>query len=253
MPRQRDPRRDEAFEIWKQHKGKITNREIANQLDVDEKKVAVWKQRDKWNVVQQTNESCTTNDKNITAKRKRSGNPNPENQFTERNKASERHGLFAKFLPDETLEIVDRILDNSKTLDLLWDQIRIQYAAILRSQRIMFVRNHEDMTKEIKKEKEFSSQSGGGSEVEYEIQFAWDKQASFLNAQSRAMSTLESLITKYEQLLPNSMNAEEQRLKLEKMKVEIAKVKGDDGETEDDGFMEALKSIEEVWTDDNEG
>lgn len=55
MPRKRDPCRDKAFEIWKQHGGNITNREIAHILSIEEKKIAVWKQRDKWNVVQQRN------------------------------------------------------------------------------------------------------------------------------------------------------------------------------------------------------
>jgi phage terminase small subunit len=65
MPRQRSPARDKAFEIYKGHSGNISNREIANLLNEDEKKIAVWKQRDKWNnnVVQQLNESCTTKDR----------------------------------------------------------------------------------------------------------------------------------------------------------------------------------------------
>ncbi|MCM0648648.1 terminase small subunit [Clostridium swellfunianum] len=68
MGRQRSPDRDKAFEIYREHKGNITNREIANILNEDEKKVAVWKQRDKWNekinVVRQKNESCTTKKSN---------------------------------------------------------------------------------------------------------------------------------------------------------------------------------------------
>lgn len=54
MARARSPARDKAFDIYKEHKGKITNRAIAEMLDVDEKKIAVWKSRDKWNDVQQT-------------------------------------------------------------------------------------------------------------------------------------------------------------------------------------------------------
>ncbi|WP_246020980.1 phage terminase small subunit-related protein [Paenibacillus lentus] len=53
MARARDPNRDHAKEIWLEHGGDITNRRIAEMLGVDEKKIAVWKQRDKWNVVQQ--------------------------------------------------------------------------------------------------------------------------------------------------------------------------------------------------------
>ncbi|WP_203334348.1 terminase small subunit [Planococcus beigongshangi] len=49
MARKRDPRRDEAFQIWKQHEGKVTNRAIAEQLDVPEKTIGGWKSKDKWN------------------------------------------------------------------------------------------------------------------------------------------------------------------------------------------------------------
>lgn len=43
---------------------------------------------------------------------------------------------------------------------------------------------------------------------------------------------------------------EEQRLRVEKLKVEVAMMKGDQEETQDDGFMEALKGKAlEVWDD----
>ncbi|WP_432204427.1 phage terminase small subunit-related protein [Cetobacterium somerae] len=73
MARERDPARDKAYEMWKKSNGKITNREIANALDVNEKKIATWKTRDKWNcsttkkenVVQQNKKCSTTNKKKI--------------------------------------------------------------------------------------------------------------------------------------------------------------------------------------------
>jgi phage terminase small subunit len=49
MARQRNPKRDEAFEIWKQHNGEITNRALAEQLGVPEKTISGWKSKDKWN------------------------------------------------------------------------------------------------------------------------------------------------------------------------------------------------------------
>ncbi|OXS77945.1 terminase small subunit [Domibacillus enclensis] len=49
MARQRDPKRDEAFEIWKLHIGEITNRALAEQLGVPEKTISGWKSKDKWN------------------------------------------------------------------------------------------------------------------------------------------------------------------------------------------------------------
>lgn len=63
MARARSPNRDKAFEIYKDHGGNITNREIADMLDENEKTISNWKCRDKWNVVLQKNECSTTNKK----------------------------------------------------------------------------------------------------------------------------------------------------------------------------------------------
>lgn len=68
MARERDPKRDLAFQMWKESDGKITNREIANTLDVDEKKIATWKTRDKWkervNGISLENNKTTSKKKN---------------------------------------------------------------------------------------------------------------------------------------------------------------------------------------------
>ncbi|REC31336.1 small subunit of terminase [Enterococcus pseudoavium] len=63
MARKRDPRRDEAFQIFKNADGSITNKEIAELLSVPEKTISAWKSRDKWIVVLQTDECSTTNKK----------------------------------------------------------------------------------------------------------------------------------------------------------------------------------------------
>lgn len=77
MARIRDPARDKAKELYLSNKD-ITNREIANILGVDEKKIATWKYRDNWdcstskkkNVVQQKRKSSTTNKKKLINKAK---------------------------------------------------------------------------------------------------------------------------------------------------------------------------------------
>ena len=48
MPRERDPRRDKAFEIYKQHNGDIDLVEIASQLNLPDGTVRGWKNKDKW-------------------------------------------------------------------------------------------------------------------------------------------------------------------------------------------------------------
>lgn len=63
MARARSPNRDKAFQIYKDRNGEITNREIAEILNENEKTISNWKCRDKWNVVLQKNECSTTNKK----------------------------------------------------------------------------------------------------------------------------------------------------------------------------------------------
>lgn len=54
MAREKNPNREKALAIYREHNGEISNRRIAELLNEDEKKIAVWKQRDKWkSVVQQ--------------------------------------------------------------------------------------------------------------------------------------------------------------------------------------------------------
>lgn len=48
MARQRSPNRDKAFEIYKEHNGDITLREIAKTLETPEKTISGWKVKDKW-------------------------------------------------------------------------------------------------------------------------------------------------------------------------------------------------------------
>src|SRR5690625_2676562 len=97
------------------------------------------------------------------------------------NKNSFKHGLFAKYLPQETLEIMNSI-NNIDPLEILWTNIQMQFASIIRAQQIMFVESKDDTTKELKKLKVENVIDSEGNEIqvpiekEYEIQMAWDKQ-----------------------------------------------------------------------------
>lgn len=61
MARIKDPMQEKAIELLKD--GAYTNREIADKLNIDERKVSTWKSRyiNKKNDVQQKKKSCTTN------------------------------------------------------------------------------------------------------------------------------------------------------------------------------------------------
>ncbi|HBG7500904.1 TPA: hypothetical protein KRD89_003935 [Clostridioides difficile] len=141
------------------------------------------------------------------------------------NKNAEKFGFFSKYLPEETRELIQEISIKDK-FDILWEQITIQYAAIIRAQKIMYVKDKEEMIKELKKHESTEN----GEKIEYEFQFAWDRQASFINAQSRAMSELRSLIKQYDEMIHKDWNlaTEEQKTRVEKLKCEVDNLSKDD-------------------------
>lgn len=141
------------------------------------------------------------------------------------NKNAEKFGFFSKYLPEETQDLINEIKNKDK-FDILWEQITIQYAAIIRAQKIMYVKDKEEMIKELKKHESTEN----GEKIEYEFQFAWDRQASFLNAQSRAMSELRSLIKQYDEMIHKDWNlaTEEQKNRVEKLKCEVDNLSKDD-------------------------
>lgn len=101
MPRKRDPNRDNAFEIWKQHEGKITNRAIAEQLSVPEKTISAWKSRDKWNA--EINNCSTTKEKRSTTKEKPQQKARPPDKemnldnFLEETELTDKQRLFCLY------------------------------------------------------------------------------------------------------------------------------------------------------------
>ncbi|MDO0130438.1 hypothetical protein KLN18_04945 [Clostridioides difficile] len=141
------------------------------------------------------------------------------------NKNAEKFGFFSKYLPEETQDLIQEISIKDK-FDIIWEQITIQYAAIIRAQKIMYVKDKEEMIKELKKHESTEN----GEKTEYEFQFAWDRQASFLNAQSRAMSELRSLIKQYDEMIHKDWNlaTEEQKTRVEKLKCEVDNLSKDD-------------------------
>lgn len=131
----------------------------------------------------------------------------------EKNQNAVTHGLFAKYLPDETMELVEAF-ECKSPIDILWENICLKYAAIIRAQRIMFVKDAEDVTKR-------RTLSGDDMEA-YEYKEAYEKQAVFLQAQSRAMGTLNNMIKQYDEMCHQGLADEEQRLRIAKLKAEVA-------------------------------
>lgn len=222
MARPRDPRRDEAKQIWLNSKGELKLVDLADQIGVTSSTIRKWKATDKWDYELK---GSAPKSKGSALKRSRGqpgapkGNKNAvgnKGGAPKRNQNAVTHGFFAKFLPAETLEIMEAMEERSPA-DLIYDQIQIQYAAIIRAQNIMYVEDKNDMAKE-------QSQIGFGESGadRYDIQFAWDRHATFMNAQSRAMSEFRSLIKQFNEMAHED---DERRLKLEQMQLNIDKTK----------------------------
>ncbi|WP_313803288.1 phage terminase small subunit [Cytobacillus sp.] len=208
-------------------------KDIAEKYEVSLNTVKSWKKRYGWNRNRGAPSEKGVHTKkrgapkgNINAKGNKGGSAPKGNQN------AVTHGFFSKFLPAETLEIIECMQERSPA-DLIYDQIEIQYAAIIRAQRIMYVTDKDEMIKELKKAKyeyyPVPKEEGGGvektvTEEEYEFQFAWDRHATFLNAQSRAMSELRSLIKQFNDMATED---DERRLKLEQMQLNVNKTKAE--------------------------
>jgi uncharacterized protein YjcR len=255
VARARSPNRDKAFELWKESGGKRLLKDIAAELNVTDTQIRKWKNQDKWD--NQLKGNVTITKRNVTNQRGApKGNKNAKGHGAPKgNSNAETHGFFSKFLPGDTLKIME-IVNQRSPADLIWDQIQIQYAAIIRAQKIMFVTDKSEMIKELKKEKtEIATDKDKDGNIEtiptyvereYEFQFAWDRQATFLNAQSRAMSELRNLIKQFDEMAHVN---DERRLKLEQMRLGIEKTKAEVEKisSSDDGPIEiVIKRKEKV-------
>ncbi|MGG1244000.1 phage terminase small subunit [Bacillus cabrialesii] len=209
---------EKHIQAYKDYVKGMKYKDLAEKYGVSVNTIKSWKQRHGWE-----RKKGAPIEKSVHTKK--GGQPGNKNALgnnggaPQRNRNAVTHGFFSKFLPEETLEIMEEIQERSPA-DMIWDQIQIQYAAIIRAQRIMHVQDKDDMSKVLKKEKP----GAFGDEQEWEFQFAWDRHATFLNAQSRAMGELRSLIKQFDQL---AHEEDERRLKLEQMRLNIDKTKAE--------------------------
>ena len=185
-------------------------KEIAVKYGVTINTVKSWKTRYKWS--KDGKKSVHTKTGKVCTQKFRLGNQNAAGHGApEGNKNAEKYGFFSKYLPDETREIFSAI-EEADPLDLLWHQIQLAYAAIIRAQKIAYVKDQEDKTEE-----KTGNFDNGDT---YMVQQAWDKQNEFLKAQARAQGEFRSLIKQYDEMLHKNwdMATEEQKARIEMMK-----------------------------------
>ena len=202
--------------------------EIASQLNLPEGTVRRWKSTHKWESERSDKQSERSEKKKGAPK----GNKNAAGAGApEQNKNAEKYGFFSKYLPDETREIFSAI-KQANPLDLLWHQIQIAYAAIVRAQRIAYVKDQKDKTIEKIEEKK-----GKIIGERWEVQQAWDKQNEFLKAQARAQGELRAMIKQYNELWHDNweLATEEQRVRIAQIKAQTERLSSVFSESEEDG------------------
>lgn len=248
MARPRNPNQDRAYEIYKEHDGNITNREIAAMLGEDEKVVAVWKSRGKWNVVQQSKKSCTTKAKGGQPGNKNAvghggtGPPGNKNAVT----TGEFETLFFDTLEDDERQLIGMIQPDKEKLLLQEIQLlTVRERRMLK--RIEDLRDCDFTTVKKKKgtEKDKWTDLKEDQAVLGQIQSIED---ALTRVQGRKQRAIESL---------HKFGFDDARLEIELMKVELAtlKIGGQEAGQEDDGFLAALnteaESLWEAGADDN--
>lgn len=213
-------------ELWEDalhdYESGMKYKEIAEKYSVSLNTVKSWKTRH-WNKKSvHTKKECAHKKKGAQPGNKNSKGGPPGNQ------KAKKHGLFAKWLPEEVNQIIGEMPDSP--LDILWYNIQLQLAAIVRAQNIMFVADKDDKTIEKVEEKD-----GNVIGERWEVQQAWNKQASFMTAQSRAMKTLESMIKQYDELLHKNwqLATEEQKARLGLLQAQKKKLESDGGESQE--------------------
>lgn len=239
MSRKQNPNRKKAFKIWKDSGSLIKPKEIAEKLGVTPESVRKWKSLDQWEL-KLANAKPGAPRGNRNAKGNRGGKGGPPG-----NQKAVTHGLFRKFEPQdpEYLEILD-MAQQMDPVDIIWYDITKGFQRIIWAQRIFFVKDKDDMTKELKRERPGEY----GDEYEWEIQFAGDKYASYIKAEAVVMREIRGAI---KQFMAISSEDDERRVKLEQMqakvektRLEIEKLKNGDGDTEDDLIEDWVKAVE---------
>ena len=238
MARAPDPRIEQAKAMYLEGAKLV---EIASQLNLPEGTVRRWKCTHKW-------DSERSDKQSERSEKKKGGQPGNKNATgPPGNKNAEKYGFFSKYLPEETREIFSAI-EQANPLDLLWHQIQIAYAAIIRAQRIAYVKDQKDKTIEKVEEKR-----GKILGERWEVQQAWDKQNEFLKAQARAQSELRSMIKQYDEMLHKDweLATEEQRTRIDVMRTKVQP--NEETEVKDDGFLDALAgTAAEDWADEED-
>ncbi|CBH27764.1 phage-related terminase small subunit, putative [Listeria seeligeri serovar 1/2b str. SLCC3954] len=250
MSKKRSTNRDKALKLYLDCKGQITLAAIAKKLSCSPSQVSRWRKIDEWEKALRLSSSKGAELSSLL------GNQN-----------ARKHGKYSKYAPNELLQIMD-LIDDEEPADLVWMMIKMQFSTLWHGMQIMFVANKDDLTKETKRqtyETRGTAQTGYESYLtgqEFEVQFSWDKQAKFIQANYTAMSGLLRMINDFVAMTdkndPRNLKARQMKLSLKHMKANIKhleaktnSINGNEGDlVEYDGFLEAIDAKEVNWDEE---
>lgn len=290
MSRARSPNRDKAFEIYKQHNGEILLKDIATQLDVSESTVRSWKNRYKWDdeisATSQKNKCNVANKKVIKENKETHTKKLKKIENSLSDELTEKQRLFCIYYIENfnatkayqkaydcdyqtAMSNASRMLRNAKVkqeIDRLTNECleEQEINSKLLSKRI-FQKYIDIAFADITDYITFGKQEREGEFGPYIVNYVDLKDSN--NVDGGLISEVSQGKDGIKIKLQDKMKAlqwlsdrtdmlsdkDRYKLDLEITKTELAMLKqgGDEGEVEDDGFIEALNAqVDEVWNDD---
>lgn len=285
MPRERNPNRDRAAEIYRQHDGNISNRKIAEMLGEDEKVIAVWKSRDKkaWGIdVVQQSKPKVVQQKKRPAPRERPEAPPPSEEL------SEKHRIFVmEYLRDfnatraamaagyskrsaytegwRLLKHADVQSEIKRLQEEMAGELWLDIKRVIAEYMKIAFADVADVLDFGMEEKAVYDMEGNpvpdpetGEQMKYKRNYVTFKNVDQID--SSVISEVKQGKDGVSIKLHDKMRAleklekylgymtEEDRLKLDKLRAEVKTLQGDGGKPVDDGFIEALRGrAAEVW------
>lgn len=267
MARQRDPRRDEAFKLFKKSNGTITNREISEKLSVPEKTISAWKSRDKWNEVLQKDECSTSNNHCSTTNKGGApiGNQNAKgNKGNSRSsppignknalKTGEYETIFYETLSDEEKDIYSNL--NNDPSFVLSEEIRLlkirQFRMMKRIQQAEAGLNDEeiDRLQQLRKIKTPIEKDGKKLEIKREVMQdvqisrktyrKIDDILSIEDSLTRISNQLSKAIKQMNELYITDYKTDLMKAQTEKIQAEIADIGGNNSGEEVEEWKQAV-------------
>ncbi|HBI2014359.1 TPA: small subunit of terminase [Enterococcus faecalis] len=264
MARKRDPRRDQAKEIWLKSNGKKVLKELANELNVSDSQIRKWKSIDKW--ADELKGNVTNSKSNVTNKggappgnknaigNKGNKTASPPKRNKNAVKTGEYETIFADMLSDEEKDIYSTM--NDDPFFILEEEIRIlkirQYRMLKRIKDAEVGLNDEEVERlqQLRKVKEPSVIDGKMVTVKREVlkdvqvtRKTFRKLDDILaieDALTRVSNQLIKAIKQQKELLSTDKKSLLIEAQIEKIKLETDKLSGGSSNDEADSWKQAV-------------